>query len=49
MAITIAALTPEDNAAIDGAGKRGEGWWQACVKAGKVLPYDERAEGPTSS
>ncbi|KAM5531160.1 hypothetical protein V8D89_015181 [Ganoderma adspersum] len=32
--------TPEDNAAIDDAGKRGERWWRACVKAEKVLPYD---------
>ncbi|KAI1798297.1 Aldo/keto reductase [Ganoderma leucocontextum] len=33
-------LTPEDNAAIGNAGKKGERWWRACVKAEKVLPYD---------
>ncbi|PIL27433.1 hypothetical protein GSI_10581 [Ganoderma sinense ZZ0214-1] len=33
------ALTAEDNATIDKAGKRGERWWRACVKAQTVLPY----------
>lgn len=39
-AVTTAVLTPEDTAVIDNAGKKGEWWWRACVKAGKVLPYD---------